>query len=205
MGKTRDKKYLMLEIESKDTTEFRYLRAGSAADEFRGLPAAREEAPLLRRPPRRPVLHPHQQGRHEFRHHDRAGEPTPRREELEGLPRRTSDDVRIEGIDLFQDFAVAVEKSQALNRLRVHDFKTGTWTAIAFPEPVYSVFPGGTPEYESTDLPLQLPEPGHAVERLRLRYPDRQVHAAETAGSAWAATTRRSMPPSACGPRRATA
>ena len=60
------------------------------------------------------------------------------------------DDVRIDDIDLFKDFAVSVEKSQALAHLRIHNFKTGTWTAIAFPEPVYSVFPGGTPEYEST-------------------------------------------------------
>jgi oligopeptidase B len=60
------------------------------------------------------------------------------------------DDVRIDTIDLFQDFAVSVEKSQALSHLRVHNFKTGTWTPITFPEPVYSVFPGGTPEYEST-------------------------------------------------------
>ena len=60
------------------------------------------------------------------------------------------DDVRIDHIDLFKDFAVSVEKSHALAHLRLHNFKTGTWTAIAFPEPVYSVFPGGTPEYEST-------------------------------------------------------
>ena len=33
----------------------------------------------------------------------------------------------------------------ALAHLRLHNFKTGTWTAVAFPEPVYSVFPGGTP------------------------------------------------------------
>ena len=60
------------------------------------------------------------------------------------------EDVRIDNIDLFKDFAVSVEKSQALAHLRVHNFKTGTWTAIAFPGPVYSVFPGGTPEYAST-------------------------------------------------------
>ncbi|HXJ78751.1 MAG TPA: prolyl oligopeptidase family serine peptidase, partial [Candidatus Methylomirabilis sp.] len=44
---------------------------------------------------------------------------------------------------------VAVEKSQALNRMRILDFKSGQWTSIAFPEPVYSAFPGDTPEYDS--------------------------------------------------------
>ena len=57
----------------------------------------------------------------------------------------------------------SVEKSQALDHLRVYDFTDATWTEIAFPEPVYAASPGGTPDYESHDLPLQLPEPGHAV------------------------------------------
>ena len=58
-------------------------------------------------------------------------------------------DVLVEDIDLFRDFAVSVEKSQALGRLRIFDFKSGKWSSIAFPEPVYSVFPGETPEYTS--------------------------------------------------------
>ena len=44
------------------------------------------------------------------------------------MPHR--DGVRIQNIDLFRDFAVAIEKSQALDHLRVYDFKTGAWTAI---------------------------------------------------------------------------
>ena len=34
VGKTRDKKFLLVEIESKDTTEFRYLRASQPAKDF---------------------------------------------------------------------------------------------------------------------------------------------------------------------------
>ena len=34
VGKTRDKKFLLVEIESKDTTEFRYLRASEPAKDF---------------------------------------------------------------------------------------------------------------------------------------------------------------------------
>jgi oligopeptidase B len=33
--------------------------------------------------------------------------------------------------------------------LRVYNFKTGAWASISFPEPVYSAFPGGTPDYDS--------------------------------------------------------
>ena len=60
------------------------------------------------------------------------------------------DDVRIEDLDLFRDFAVAVEKTQALTRLRVYNFHDATWKAIAFPEPVYAVSPGGTPDFDSS-------------------------------------------------------
>jgi oligopeptidase B len=53
-------------------------------------------------------------------------------------------------MDLFRDFAVSVEKSQALERIRIFDFKSGKWSSIRFPEPVCAAFPGDTPEYEST-------------------------------------------------------
>jgi oligopeptidase B len=57
--------------------------------------------------------------------------------------------VLVEAIELFHDFAVAIEKTNALSRIRVYDFKSGTWKSIPFPEPVYSAFPGSTPDYNS--------------------------------------------------------
>ena len=94
-------------------------------------------------------------------------------------------DVRIQNLDLFKDFAVLVEKGNALDHLRVHDFKTGKWREIEYPEPVYSVFPGGTPDFEShtyraittraSDCALR------ASSRLRCRL--RNVDPAQTGGS----------------------
>ncbi len=60
LDKSRDKQYLFLKIEAKDTTEVRYLRAEPAPDNFRGVSSAREEAPLLPRPSRRALLYPYQ-------------------------------------------------------------------------------------------------------------------------------------------------
>ena len=59
------------------------------------------------------------------------------------------DNMRIQDINLFKDFAVSVEKGDALDHLRIHDFKTGVWKEIAYPEPVYSVSPSDTPDFES--------------------------------------------------------
>src|ERR1017187_9976369 len=148
IGKTRDRKYLVLEIEAKDTSEARYLSAAHPEDNF---------AVFLPREKKHRYYLDHREGAFYIRTNQgginfaimTAPENDPSRKNWKiFLAHR--DDVRIEAIDLFQDFAVSVEKSQALAHLRVHNFKTGTWTATAFPEPVYSVFPGGTPEYEST-------------------------------------------------------
>jgi oligopeptidase B len=147
-GKTRDKKYIMVESRSKDTTEYRYLRADRPESDF---------AVFLPREKKHRYYVDHREGLFYIRTNKggknfevvRAPEddPSPKNWTV-FLPHR--DDVLIEDIDLFKDFAVAVEKSQALNRLRVHNFHNGAWTDIQLPEPVYDVSPGGTREYDST-------------------------------------------------------
>ena len=145
--KTRDKKYLLLKIESKDTTEYRYLRADRPRDAW---------AVFLTREKKHRYYVDHRQGLFYIRTNKEAKNfrvvTTPEsnlnpKNWTVFLPHR--DDVLLANLDLFQDFAVALEKSQALNRLRVHNFKTGGWTAIAFPEPVYAADPGETPDFES--------------------------------------------------------
>jgi oligopeptidase B len=59
-------------------------------------------------------------------------------------------DVLLSEVETFKDFLVVQEKQAGINHLRVHDFETGAWKEIAFPEPVYSAFGAGTPEYDST-------------------------------------------------------
>lgn len=61
-------------------------------------------------------------------------------------------EVLLEGIDLFQDFMVVSEKAEALTKLRVQDFKTSKWRNVDFPEPLYDVAMGGTPEFTSEEF-----------------------------------------------------
>jgi oligopeptidase B len=147
IGKTRDLKYLALQIEAKDTSEVRYLPADKPGDPFTVL--------LPREKGHRYYLD-HREGLFYIRTNKPghnfavvtapAGDPAPKNWKTFIAHR---EDVRLQDIDLFRDFAVSVEKSEALNHLRVYDFKTGAWKAIEFPEPVYSAFPAATPEYES--------------------------------------------------------
>ena len=147
IGETRDRQYLFLQSEAKDTSEVRSLRADRPADQF---------AVFLPRQKGHRYYVDHREGLFYIRT-NRSGrnfavmtapvaDPAPRNWKVFVAHR---DDVRIEDIDLFRDFAVAVEKGNAANHLRIHDFKTGAWKEIEYPEPVYSVFPGDTPDYES--------------------------------------------------------
>ncbi len=182
VGKTRDKKYLLLQSEATDTTEARYLRADRPADQF---------AVFLPREKKHRYYLDHREGLFYIRT-NRSGsnfavmtapenDPAPKNWKVFVAHR---DDVRIKDIDLFKDFAVSVERGEALDHLRIHDFRTGAWTEIAFPEPVYSVVPGRHAGLRIPHLSLQLPEPDDAVERLRLRHRHRQIHPAKAAGSA---------------------
>jgi oligopeptidase B len=148
VNKTRDKKYLLLSAVSTDTSEIRFLKADQAKSDFTVfLPREKQQRYFL----------DHRENLFYIRSNKNA-----KNYQVFTAPEETPDpknwkifiphdkDVLVEDIDLFRDFAVSVEKSQALNRMRIFDFKSGTWRTITFPEPVYSAFPGDTPEYAST-------------------------------------------------------
>jgi oligopeptidase B len=147
VGKSRDMKYLFLQSEAKDTSEAQYLRADRPADAF---------AVFLPREKGHRYYLDHREGLFYIRTNKGGRNFAVMTTPVNSIAPKSwkvfiahRDNVRIQDIDVFKDFAVSVEKGDALDHLRIHDFKTGTWQEIAFPEPVYSVFPGGTPDYES--------------------------------------------------------
>jgi oligopeptidase B len=148
VDKTRDKKYLLLAAVSTDTSEIRYLKADRPKSDF---------AVFLPREKLHRYFLDHRENLFYIRSDKNAknfqvftvpeGDPSPKNWKT-FIPH--DKDVLVEDIDLFRDFAVSVEKSQALNRMRFFDFKSGQWSIISFPEPVYSAFRGDTREYAST-------------------------------------------------------
>ena len=148
IGKTRDLKYLFLQSEAKDTTEARYLRADRPADTFTVfLPREKGHRYYLDHREGLFYIRTNKSGRNFAVMTAPENNPAPGNWKV-FLAHR--DDVRLQNIELFKDFAVSVEKSNALDHLRIYDFMSGVWKEIAYPEPVYSVFPGGTPDYESS-------------------------------------------------------
>jgi oligopeptidase B len=147
VGRTKDRKYLLLESQATDTWEAQYLEASQPRGTFK-------------------VLLPREKGhKYDFEHREGtfyirtnrdaknfrmvtapAATPDPKHWKA-FIPHRA--DVLLEGIEPFRDFLVVAEKSQGLSRFRIQEIQTGTWKDVVFPESVYAAFPGGTPEYTS--------------------------------------------------------
>jgi oligopeptidase B len=148
VARTRDKQYVLLGIEAKDTAEWRYLRADQPQSGF---------ATFLPRRKNHRYYVDHREGLFYIRT-DRDGvnfslmtapdsDPAEKNWKVWLAHRKT---VLLNDLDLFRDFAVSVEKSEAVNQLRIYNFAKQTWTSIPFPEKVYSASPGANPEYDST-------------------------------------------------------
>jgi oligopeptidase B len=145
--KTRDRRMIVLGIESKDTTECRYLPADRPQQEFAVfLPREKGHRYYIDHREREFFIRTNKGGRNfEVK---RAPETDASPANWETFVAH-NDEVRIQEADLFRDFAVVVERTEAIDRLRIYNFPSGSWTQIAFPEPVYSASPGGTPDYDS--------------------------------------------------------
>jgi oligopeptidase B len=57
--------------------------------------------------------------------------------------------VKLEGMTLFKDHAVFTERENGLIRFFVYEFRTKASKTVEFPEPVYSAYPSGNPEYNT--------------------------------------------------------
>ncbi len=144
VGRTRDGRYLVLEIASHTTSEARVLAADDPTGEF-SIVAPREND--------HEYSLDHRNGLWFIRTNDRgrnfrlvtAPVKTPGREHwTERVAHR--DAVMLEGVDLFAGFFIACEREDGLPRLRLWKFtgegpEAAPAGEIAFPEPAYSAYP----------------------------------------------------------------
>ena len=146
-GRTKDRKYLLMESQSTDTWETRYLASGSPTGAFKVL-LPREKGHKYDLEHRNGTFYIRtNKGAKNFRLVTApAATPDPKHWKA-FLPHRP--DVLLEGIEPFRDYLVVAEKREGLSRFRIQDLKTGAWKDVRFPESVYAAFPGGTPEYTS--------------------------------------------------------
>jgi oligopeptidase B len=145
--RTLDKKFLLLQANSTDTSEARYL----AADQPRG-----NFQVFLPREKKHRYSIDHREGLFYIRSNKNAknfqvlatpdSDPNPKNWKA-FVPAQS--DVLLENIALFKDFAVVTEKTKAVNNIRMYDFRTGKWNSMTFPEPVYTASGSGNAEYDT--------------------------------------------------------
>jgi oligopeptidase B len=151
--RTRDRKYVILNIESKDTTESRYISAANPTETPKVfLPRGKDHRYYLE----------HRGDLFYIRtNFDAAGNKV---KDFEIVTTPESDvsaknwkvfvahepGALIEHFDIFADFVVVERMHQAVNQFRLHKFASGDWHDLPFPETVYAASPGSTPEFTST-------------------------------------------------------
>ncbi|HLF20285.1 MAG TPA: S9 family peptidase, partial [Bacteroidota bacterium] len=146
--RSSDKKFIFLGSASSITTEARYLPSNRPSESFKV---------LLPREVNHEYYVDHREGLFYIRTNKDAKnyrlvtapveDPQPNNWK-EVLPHRPS--VKLEGLNLFKNYAVFNERKNGLTKLRVHDFRTDKTQDIEFPEPVYSAFPSNNPEFNTS-------------------------------------------------------
>ena len=150
LGKTRTRRYIVVNLGSKTTTEVRVLDADNPRSELR-------------------IINPR---RHEMEYHiahhgdvffiltnDYAknfklmeapvSDPTIENW-VEVVPHRRT--VKIDDIDVFKDHLVVYEREDGLKRIRVLDLRTEDEHVIQFPEPAYTFWTGENHEFDTRVL-----------------------------------------------------
>ncbi len=144
---TRSKGYIILTAESSETNEQHLLDANLPAGKFAVYMKRKENIKYY-------VDHhgadfyivTNDRGRN-FRLVKTAAGAANTKQWKELIPHRAN--VKLDGIDMFKDFFVAIEKTGGLPKLRVFDTKTATPHDITFPEAAYEASAGQNAEFDT--------------------------------------------------------
>jgi oligopeptidase B len=144
---SRDKKYIELTIGATDTSEVRLLPADQPEGAFRSV-LGREKGHRYRVEHRNGELFiTTNKDARNFRV-VRAPASAPEPNNWKELVRH-DDKVLVQNVEVFRDYLVVSEKTNALNRMRIYDFNKKTWKSVKFDDPVYLAAGAGTPEFSA--------------------------------------------------------
>jgi oligopeptidase B len=146
-GRSRSRGYIFLGSSSHTTTEVRYIPADQPTAEWKVVAPRRHEheydvdhrGDLF-------YIRTNDKGRNFRLVTAPASDPRPENWK-EIVPHRP--DVMLEGVELFKDHYVLVEREKGLPEFQVTDLRTGASHTVQFPEPAYSAFVGANPEFDT--------------------------------------------------------
>ena len=147
VGRSRSKGYIFLGSGSLTTSEVRYIPADQPQAEWKIVAPRRHE---------HEYEVDHRGDQFYIRTNDKgrnfrlvtAPVSDPRPENwTEVVPHRP--DVMLEGVELFKNHYVLLERERGLPEFRVTDLRTGASHSVVFPEPTYSAFSGANAEFDT--------------------------------------------------------
>jgi len=147
VGRSRSKGYIFLGSGSLTTSEVRYIPADQPQAEWKIVAPRRHE---------HEYEVDHRGDQFYIRTNDKgrnfrlvtAPVSDPRPENwTEVVPHRP--DVMLEGVELFKNHFVLLERERGLPEFRVTDLRTGASHSVVFPEPTYSAFSGANAEFDT--------------------------------------------------------
>ena len=150
VNKTKDERYLLLELHSKNTSEERFLDAGQPDAAFQIL-ALRQDGLEYSAEHREGIFYiVTNWDAVNFRVMQTPVSAASRNNWKEWSAHRP--EVKLEGLDIFKNYTVLYERANGNTDIRIIDFKTKAEHRIDFGETVYSSGGGSNPEYDSEVL-----------------------------------------------------
>jgi oligopeptidase B len=147
VGRSRSKGFIFLGSGSHTTSEVRYIPADQPAAEWKVVAPRRHEHEYdVDHHGDRFYIRTNDKGRNFRLVSAPVSDPRP-----EGWTEVVAHrpDVMLEGIELFKNHYVLIERERGLPEFRVTDFRTGASHSIEFPEPAYSAFSGANAEFDT--------------------------------------------------------
>ncbi|HEY0018618.1 MAG TPA: S9 family peptidase [Longimicrobium sp.] len=149
--RTRDNAYVVIASGGFTTSDARVVPADRPGEPFR-LVAPREKDVLytVEHQEGRFVIRTNADGANNFKLVTAPESDPSRANWRELVPERPT--VLLATFDVFRDYLVLYERTDALRQIRVRDIRGGGEHVIAFDEPVYTAAPGSNPEYDTRTL-----------------------------------------------------
>ncbi|HEY2562518.1 MAG TPA: S9 family peptidase [Acidimicrobiales bacterium] len=156
VGRTRDDEYILLELDSKVTSEVRFLRGDDPGGSFSVLADRRQGVEYSADHDRGSAARPSRflvvtnDEAEDFRLLEAPDNGGDHGDWREVIPHRPG--IRLDAIDPFADHLVVYEREDGETRIRVVDADSGDSSPIGQPESPSTVWGGANAEYESTNL-----------------------------------------------------
>jgi oligopeptidase B len=147
LGRTRDRKFEVLAVQSTDTWEMRVLESDKPAGAFRAL-LPREKGHKYEVDHRDGLFYIRtNKGAKNFRLVTAPVSDPAEKGWKPFVPHAA--DTLLEDLELFKDFAVVHTQKAGLQGFRVYDFKARAWHELTFPEEIYDAGGDANPEFDS--------------------------------------------------------